>query len=273
MPSKADYTQSALGDVFRGQGHIDGGIGSDIAVFSGSLLQYNITQSSGKFTVADQVVGRDGIDLLSNIEKLTFTDFSINTTMKTEAAKLPTATVNSIVELYVAYFARTPDASGLSYWINKAAGGESLTDIAKEFYNAGVQFSSLTGYSANMANNDFTKIVYANVLGRTGATAPNADELGYWDNRIKTGLTTKEGLIQKMLSDAHSFAGDPKWGWVPKLLDNKIEVGYKAAVTYGLDYNSPTDAITQGMAIAKAVTPTDTSIAVGLIGVADHVFL
>ena len=76
-----------------------------------------------------------------------------------------------------------------------------------------------------------------------------------------------------MLGAAHSFANDPTWGWVPKLLDNKIEVGYKAAVTYGLDYNSPTDAITQGMAIAKAVTPTDTSVAVGLIGVADHVFL
>ena len=76
-----------------------------------------------------------------------------------------------------------------------------------------------------------------------------------------------------MLHDAHSFAGDPKWGWVPKLLDNKISVGYQAAVTYGLDYNSSSDAITQGMAIAKAVTPTDTSVAVGLIGLADHVFL
>ena len=76
-----------------------------------------------------------------------------------------------------------------------------------------------------------------------------------------------------MLTAAHSFANDPTWGWVPKLLDNKISVGYQAAVTYGLDYNSSSDAITQGMAIAHAVTPTDTSAAVGLIGVAGHVLL
>ena len=273
--SKGDFLTGFNAVFWGGPGDdtITGTSGSNTSTYSGALNQYTITNKSGVFTVTDGSSGRDGTDTLTNIQQIQFADYSINTTMKTEAAKLPSATVNSIVELYVAYFARTPDASGLSYWINKAAGGESLTDIAKEFYNAGVQFSSLTGYSANMANNDFTKIVYSNVLGRTGATAPNADELGYWDNRIKTGLTTKEGLIQKMLSDAHSFAGDPKWGWVPKLLDNKIEVGYKAAVTYGLDYNSPTDAITQGMAIAGAVTPTDTSAAVGLIGVAGHVFL
>ena len=250
---------------------IDGGAGFDTVIYDRDLKSYVVNYSVVENRIS--VKSPDGNDTLKNVEKIQFADYSINTTMKAEAAKLPSATVNSLVELYVAYFARTPDASGLSYWINKAAGGESLTDISKEFYNAGVQFSSLTGYSANMANNDFTKIVYSNVLGRTGATAPNADELGYWDNQIKTGATTKEGLIQRMLHDAHSFAGDPKWGWVPKLLDNKIEVGYKAAVTFGLDYNSPTDAITQGMAIAKAVTPTDTSIAVGLIGVADHVFL
>ena len=76
-----------------------------------------------------------------------------------------------------------------------------------------------------------------------------------------------------MLTAAHTFTNDPTWGWVPQLLNNKVTVGYQAAVTYGLDYNSSSDAITQGMAIAHAVTPTDTSAAVGLIGVAGHVFL
>ena len=267
VPVSGTYVAKAVGSNF-----VVGSTGSDTVVYSEKISSLEIERVSGNIYV--RKIGSPGtLDIFTNLEHLKFADFSLNTTMKTEAAKLPTTTVNAIVELYVAYFARTPDASGLSYWIDKAAAGETLTAISKEFYNAGVQFSSLTGYSATMANNDFTKMIYANVLGRTGATAPNADELGYWDNRIKTGLTTKEGLIQKMLSDAHSFAGDPKWGWVPKLLDNKISVGYQAAVTYGLDYNSSSDAITQGMAIAKAVTPTDTSIAVGLIGLADHVFL
>ena len=250
-----------------------GSTGAESLAFSGSLNQYNVTNSNGVITVSDLVANRDGAVLLYHVGAIKLSDFSINTTMKAEAAKLPTATVNSIVELYVAYFARTPDATGLSYWIDKAAAGETLTAISKEFYNAGVQFSSLTGYSATMANSDFIKIVYTNVLGRSGATAPPDADVAYWDNQIKIGATTKEGLIQTMLTAAHSFANDPTWGWVPKLLDNKISVGYQAAVTYGLDYNSSSDAITQGMAIAHAVTSTDTSAAVGLIGVTGHVFL
>ena len=256
-----------------GNDTITGTSGVNTTAYSGSLNQYTITNNGGVIAVADNISGPDGTDTLTNIQHIQFTDYSINTTMKAEAAKLPTATVNSLTELYVAYFARTPDATGLSYWIDKAAAGESLTAISKEFYNAGVQFSALTGYSATMSNSDFIKIVYANVLDRTGATAPPAADIAYWDNQIQTGATTKEGLIQRMLSDAHSFANDATWGWVPQLLNNKIAVGYQAAVTDGLDYSSPTDAITKGMAIAQAVTPTDTSVAVGLIGVGANIHL
>jgi hypothetical protein len=282
-PAGVTVAGTAGNDLLTGSNAVFwGGAGNDTitglssgntAVYSGTLNQYTVTNSAGVIAVADNISGRDGTDALTNVQHIQFTDYSINTTMKAEVAKLPTATVNSLVELYVAYFARTPDATGLAYWIDKAAGGESLTAISKEFYNAGVQFSSLTGYSATMANTDFIKLVYTNVLGRSGATAPPDADVAYWDNQIKIGATTKEGLIQTMLTAAHSFANDPTWGWVPKLLDNKISVGYQAAVTYGLDYNSSSDAITQGMAIAHAVTPTDTAAAVGLIGVAGHVFL
>ena len=252
---------------------ITGMSGVNTAVYSGQLNQYTITNTSGVVKVVDTTALRDGNDTLTNIQHLQFTDYSINTTMKAEAAKLPTTTVNSLVELYVAYFARTPDATGLAYWIDKAAAGESLTDISKEFYSAGVQYSSVTGYSATMSNSDFIKLVYANVLDRTGTTAPPDADVAYWNNQIQIGATTKEGLIQRMLSDAHSFANDPTWGWVPQLLNNKITVGYQSAVTIGLDYNSPTDAITTGMAIAQAVTPSDTSAAVALIGVGATIHL
>lgn len=38
-------------------------------------------------------------------------------------------------------------------------------------------------------------------------------------------------------------------------------------LAWGLSYNTPQDAITQGMAIAAAVTATDTSAAIRLVGV------
>jgi hypothetical protein len=54
---------------------------------------------------------------------------------------------------------------------------------------------------------------------------------------------------------------------VADLLDNKIAVSRSFAIDWGLNYNTPEGSIEQGMAIAAAVTPTDTSAAIALIGV------
>jgi hypothetical protein len=44
-------------------------------------------------------------------------------------------------------------------------------------------------------------------------------------------------------------------------------VGESFAVAQGLSYETPADSIAKGMAIAQAVTATDTSAAIKLIGV------
>jgi len=53
---------------------------------------------------------------------------------------------------------------------------------------------------------------------------------------------------------------------VADLLDNKIAVANQIAIAWGLTNNS--DAYTKGVAIAAAITPTDTEAAIALIGVA-----
>ena len=71
------------------------------------------------------------------------------------------------------------------------------------------------------------------------------------------------------LDSAHTFKGDAKWGWVANLLDNKIAVARQVAVDWGLNYLTPDASVSNGMAIAKAVTPTDTSAAIALVGLPD----
>ena len=53
-----------------GDDTLDGGIGTDIAVFSGLRSAYTITASGGVTTIT----GADGVDHLSNIERLQFSD-------------------------------------------------------------------------------------------------------------------------------------------------------------------------------------------------------
>ena len=52
----------------------DSGAGFDTAVFSGARSQYNTSFENDVIVVADSVVGRDGRDRLTNIERLQFAD-------------------------------------------------------------------------------------------------------------------------------------------------------------------------------------------------------
>ncbi|MFK7840315.1 MAG: hypothetical protein AB8B83_08305 [Bdellovibrionales bacterium] len=51
---------------------IKGGSDTDIAVFMGSMSEYSITKTGGKYIIEDSVENRDGIDTLSGIEGLLF---------------------------------------------------------------------------------------------------------------------------------------------------------------------------------------------------------
>ncbi|MCK1698913.1 VCBS domain-containing protein [Bradyrhizobium sp. 144] len=66
-------------DTLTGQGGndtIDGGAGTDMAAFTGGRSQYTVTTNgaTGVTTVNDSVGGRDGLDTLTNVEVLQFSD-------------------------------------------------------------------------------------------------------------------------------------------------------------------------------------------------------
>ena len=62
-----------------GPGHdiVDGYSGIDTSIYSGSYGDYSLLKSGTKFIVSDKVANRDGADLLTNIERLQFTDKSV----------------------------------------------------------------------------------------------------------------------------------------------------------------------------------------------------
>jgi NhaP-type Na+/H+ or K+/H+ antiporter len=69
------------------------------------------------------------------------------------------------------------------------------------------------------------------------------------------------------LDSAHTYKGDPTCGYVANLLDDKIAVAQTFTIDWGLNYTTALESITQGMAIAAAITPTSTVAAIPLIGV------
>lgn len=248
--------------------YIDGGAGNDILKLSSSLAGA-ANLSISQMTSGTVLLSKQGTALwaMKNIETISFNDYTVNLNIKSNAAGISKAELSNLIDIYVAYFNRIPEADGLNYWITQFKSGMSMKQIGDSFYANAVTFPDLTGYNVNMSNTDFINIIYKNALGR--ADGADAGGLAYWLKELESGKESKGSMVNTILGAAHTYKGDATWGWVANLLDNKITVGNKFAVEWGLGYASAEDAIVKGMQLAALVTPTDSQSAITLIGIAE----
>jgi len=243
---------------------IDGGSGTDAVSYSGNRSTVSIKHNSdGTYTVTDNA----GTDTLTSIEQIAFSDVTVSLTVQAKAASILPANLNSLTELYIAFFNRVPDADGLSYWIDEFNNGKTLNQISESFYNVGAssEYALKTGFSSTMTDADFIHVFYKNVLGR--ADGADAGGLAYWNSKLADGTSTRWSLAQDILNSAHTFKEDATWHHVADLLDYKVSVGKTFAVDHGLTYVD--DIYTKCQNIAAAVTSTGTTDAIQLIGVTD----
>ncbi len=98
--------------------------------------------------------------------------------------------------LYLAFFLRDSDSSGLNYWVQQYRGGRSLADIA-DFFAGSDEFRTRYG---SLSDRDFVRQVYLNVLGRP----PDSNGYGYWTGRLRSGTT--RGQMMVGFSESPEFA-------------------------------------------------------------------
>jgi hypothetical protein len=126
-------------DMIRGgagNDTIDGGTGSDIAAYSGKFSDYSITRSGDGFVVTDKVGGRDGTDVLTNIEKLKFTDATVDINNLGNYTTQHVTTDGAVVrDLYNAAGTMlqraTTSADGTSSTTNYSTDGVKLNETVK----------------------------------------------------------------------------------------------------------------------------------------------
>jgi len=121
----------------RGNDHIDGAGGNDIAVFFGAYANYTITAlGNGSYAVTDNV-GTDGTDTLTSIETLRFSDRDVSGSGGTDTGTAPTlvsslldqsADTDTLFSFVIPGSAFTdPDGDALTYTATLQGGG-SLPD-------------------------------------------------------------------------------------------------------------------------------------------------
>lgn len=181
--SQDDFVSAYEGNdsVFLKYGNdtFDGGIGVDTSIYSGKRQNFNVIISKESASVVDKA-GLEGSDALINVERIKFQDTMLALDVDGGAG--------SIYRLYQAAFNRTPDASGLGYWIALADKGAPLSLIAAQFVGSS-EFQNL--YGSSNTNEKIVDIFYQNILHRSGEPSG----VDYWVGVLNSGASRADVLM------------------------------------------------------------------------------
>ena len=223
---------------WAGNDLIDGDVGNDTAGYLGNQTSYTLVRSPNSTAITDRRYAGDGTDQLVNMEFLDFntnilgTPFSLNSYSGT--TRLSGSSLESFIELYIAYFNRAPDALGLNFWGTAYANGMSLEEIATRFID---QDETRATYPSTMTNTDFATAVYNNVLGRV----PDQDGFNFWVKVLDEGSLGRDKFILSVLGGAKTQPGaDASAAFIAQqladraYLENKIDIGAYFSVHKGM---------------------------------------
>jgi subtilisin family serine protease len=215
---------------------LDGGEGNDIATFTGMDKNYTLLVSRSSSEVVDRTINRDGTDMLTNIESIQFSNSTLQTSWFTDAGNLASNPASAdafdtLTSMYLAYFNRAPDATGLYYWASNVYQGQTFNQIAENFFNApetqALYPNPIDTQSSVADMTVFINSVYQNVLNRT----PDSGGFDYWLNGLQTGSSTATGFILQIIKAAVAPTGGPLDA---AYFTAKNEVGSHFSITNGL---------------------------------------
>jgi len=175
----ADTLQGGNGnDVLNGIGGndaLDGGGGIDTTVFSGARAGYTVTRGLGDTLT---VSGADGMDSLSSVERLKFTDVNVAMDLDGNAG----LTAKILGAIFGAPAVSNKDYVGIG--LTLLDGGMSYADLMQFALNAKLG----TGFSDVAEIN----LLYQNLTG----VLPSATDLDYWTGTLSSGQFTQSSLAQ-----------------------------------------------------------------------------
>lgn len=178
--------------LFGGAGNdmLDGGAGRDTANYQGPRSQYRIEKTATGFQVRD-LQGQDGVDTLSNIERIQFADAGI--------ALDTTGSAGQAFRIYQAAFNRTPDQGGLGFWMKIMDQGASLTGVAEGFMQS-AEFRQM--YGQHPSNASLVNKFYENVLHR----APDPGGFNFWLGLLDHKTATPAQVLASFAESAENQA-------------------------------------------------------------------
>ncbi len=177
-----------------GNDTINGGDGVDLVIFTGGRSNYVITKSGTGYKVVDARASGDGTDSVATVESLKFSDASLQVQYD-----------SAVQALYLAYFGRAADFSGLANFQSQmtALGAPQDFSALEVAYNSNAGIHSLidsfstSGESTKLYGGDtraFVTSVFQNLFNR----APAATGLDWWVAEIDNGASRSNAALSIM---------------------------------------------------------------------------
>lgn len=170
---------------------LSGGDGVDSVVYGSSYASYSVSRGAIETKVLYRGGGSQGSgDVLTGVERLQFADKSIALDVDGNGGQT--------YRLYQAAFNRTPDKSGLGFWMAQMDKGMSLSAVAESFLGSS-EFQSM--YGVGTSNEVFIGKLYQNVLHRAG----DAAGIDYWSG-VLAGGTPRAELLKSFSEGSENSA-------------------------------------------------------------------
>lgn len=245
---------SAKSELFvGGEGNdiIDGGEGDDAARFSGTSGHFSVEITRDGVMVRDLQDG-EGIDTLRNIETLKFDDLFLPLGDLDWVQRVTPEQVTDLVQLYIAYFNRLPDAKGMHFWLEAQDAGLTFAETARFFFDQ--QEAHLTGME-DLSPEAFVEATYGNVLGRSS----DPEGRQFWSDALRSGDIDRPDFILSLLSGVTASASG---GRDAAYLDDLTALGTYYALEKGLgqvdDASALVDRFSNGsLDLAEALSTID----------------
>jgi len=215
-----------------------GNLGNDIAVYDGASDRFSIQLDFTEDTV--RIVDRSGAEGTDtggiNILRFTNRDWTLTADGDREVARtdLDPSEYISLVELYIAYFNRAPDAEGLYFWTCAFINGSSLDEVAEFFFD---QPETRLIYGDTPDAAEFVTSVYQNVLGR----GPDEEGRAFWIDSLMSGDVSEGQFIRIFLNGVRAEAPEgASSSFVAQqnvdqtYLENKTDVGVHFGAVLGM---------------------------------------
>ena len=106
--------------------------------------------------------------------------------------------VAPVSRLFLAYFMRIPDTSGLQFWINEKLNGKTINTISDSFA-ASTEFINTYG---SLDNTAFVNLVYSNLFNRSADTGG----FNYWKGQLDNSIDTRGNVMASFSESSENIS-------------------------------------------------------------------